>query len=289
MNISEVLGSLIQTGLSGSSKDRLSNSMGGGGMLETLSGMLGGGQGKGGGLGDALSSILGGGGATGGGGLMDSLSGMLKGGGSGGGLGGLLGSVLGDASRAVGGNQNLALSGLGALAGALLGGGSKSAKGAIGGGLMAILGTMAYQALKGTANAEESVPLGVREAQTADEQAQLEQKAELILKAMINAAKSDGQVDAREMERIVGKLREVGADEEIQQFVSAELAKPMETEAIVAAAKDQPQLAAELYAASLLSIEVDTPAEKAYIDGLAAQMGIAPEATDRIQSFVGMK
>jgi uncharacterized membrane protein YebE (DUF533 family) len=290
MNISDILGAMVQTGMSSSSMDRLRNSMGGSNGLEGLSNMFGGAKGQGGGLGGMISSMLGGGGASSGGGITGALSSILGGGGSGGGLGSLLENVMGSASQAVGGKQNLALGGLGALAGALLGGGSSSAKGAVGGGLMALLGTMAFQALKGTgAQVPPEMPIGVREPETNAEKALLEQKAELILKAMLNAAKSDGQIDTQEMQRILGKLQELGADAETQQYLSNEMGKPMETELLIASAKNNPQLGAEIYAASLLAIEVDTLAEKAYIDDLAAKMGLAPEAASQIQGFVGMK
>jgi uncharacterized membrane protein YebE (DUF533 family) len=50
-------------------------------------------------------------------------------------------------------NNPLAIGGLGALAGAMLGGG----KGAVGGGLMAVLGSLAYSALQ-RANQQQQVP-----------------------------------------------------------------------------------------------------------------------------------
>ena len=101
MNISDLLGAVIQSGMAPSSNERMRNALGGGSgnPLESLAGMLGGQQG----------------GRPGG----DLLSGML---GGGGGPGGILGNVLKEAGRAAGGNQNLALGGLGALAGAILGG-----------------------------------------------------------------------------------------------------------------------------------------------------------------------
>ena len=110
----------------------------------------------------------------------------------------------------MGGKQNLALGGLGALAGALLGGGGKSVGGALGGGVMALLGAMAYQALKGGGSRQPEVPLGLLEPQTAAERQQLERHSEIVLKAMINAAKADGQIDQDEIQRIVGKLRKAG-------------------------------------------------------------------------------
>ena len=267
MNIGDLLGAMMQSGMTPSANDRMRNSLGGGGVLESLGGMLGGSSG--GGLGGALSSMLGGGGS--------------------GGLGGLLGNVLGEAGRAVGGNQNLALGGLGALVGSLLGGGGKSLGGALGGGVMALLGAMAFQALKGSGQSSGRVPLGLMEPQTEADRHELENRSELVLKAMINAAKADGKIDEGEAHRIVGKLQEAGADADGQRYVLEQMRRPMETEKLVAAAEGHPNLAAQLYAASLMAIEVDTPAEKAYLANLASGLGLAPTVTRRIEEMVGLQ
>ena len=66
----------------------------------------------------------------------------------------------------VGRNQNLALGGLGALAGAIFGGGGKSIGGALGGRVMAQLAATAFQALKGSGSRSNQVPLGLMEPQT---------------------------------------------------------------------------------------------------------------------------
>ena len=270
MNISDVLGAMMQSGMAPSSNQRLQNALGGGsgGLLESLGGLLGGQQG-GGGLGDILSSALGGGG--------------------GGGLGGMLGEVLSQAGQAAGGKQNLALGGLGALVGSLLGGGGKSLGGALGGGLMALLGAMAFKALQGSGQSTGRVPLGLMEPQTEGEREELENRSELVLKAMINAAKADGKIDEGEAHRIVGKLQEAGADADGQRYVLELMRRPMETETLITAADGHPNLAAELYAASLMAIEVDTSAEKAYLGKLAFGLGLTPEVTGRIEQMVGLQ
>jgi uncharacterized membrane protein YebE (DUF533 family) len=57
---------------------------------------------------------------------------------------------------------------------------------------------------------------------------------------------------------------------------------------IVAAAKDRPQLAAQIYAASLLAIEVDTPAERQYMQQLADRLYLTPEITAHLEKTVGL-
>ncbi len=105
---------------------------------------------------------------------------------------------------------------------------------------------------------------------------------------MINAAKADGQIDEEEIQRIVGKLQEAGADAEDQRYVLTQMQKPMETEDLISAVKGWPELAAHVYAASLMAIEVDTQAEKAYLGQLASGLGLTQEVTGKIEQMVGL-
>ena len=276
MNIGELLGAMVQSGMSASSTDRMKNSLGGGGVLDNLAGMLKGPSGQtGGGFGELLSSVLGGGqpgtGATGGG------------------LGDLLSGMLGEAGKGLGGNKNLAIGGLGALIGSLLGGGKQSMGGALGGGLMALLGALAFNAIKGSGQQNPNIPAGLLEPQTQSEVEQLERSSELVLRAMINAAKADGQIDQNEINRLIGKFGEAGVDAEGQRYLMTQLQQPMETEQLVAAAQGQPELAAQIYGASLLAIEVDTQAEKNYLDQLASGLGLPPQVAGRIREMVGLQ
>jgi uncharacterized membrane protein YebE (DUF533 family) len=295
----DLLGSLLGTGMSPTGTDRLKEAMGAGGPatgsdfsnllnsfgLDTSKiGNILGGSGK---IGDILGSgklgdILGGAGNIG-----DALGGLF-GGRGGEGIGQTFSGTLEEAQKAIGSNKNIALAALGALAGAILGGGSKSMKGAVGGGVLAVLGALAYQALKGTQQETQEEPLTLREPTTPAEQEELENQAQLMLRAMINAAKADGQIDQGEVQRIMGKLQESGAAKPALDFVKTEMTKPMETEVIVAAAKGNPQLGAELYGASLLAIKVDTPAEQTYMQNLSAGLGLPPQAVTNLEKSMGL-
>jgi uncharacterized membrane protein YebE (DUF533 family) len=203
-----------------------------------------------------------------------------------------IGNMLNQAGRMVGGNQNLAIGGIGALAGALMGsrrGLGGVIGGGIGGGAVAMLGLMAWQALKkGGTLQDPNVPPAYREPQTDGERAELERHSELILKAMVNAAKADGRIDESEMSRILGKIQEAGGDRGGLDFLRAEMARPMDTDGLVAAARGSPQLAAELYAASLLAIEVDTPAERDYLERLATALELEPAVTEQLHRSAGV-
>lgn len=324
MNITDLLGTMVQQGMSKSTNKRLENVFGqggrdgglmdelgdllgkgasqGGGLADKLGGLLGGLQGQqgsrqGGGLADMLGEVLGGGGSRSqqqGGGLGDLLGGMLGGGGGrssqsgGGGLTDLLGGLLGGGSgKGLGSNKNLALGSLAALAAAVLGG-KGGFKKALGGGALAMLASMAFSALKKSGHRNTQVPLGLRAPENDDEVRELEHNANLILTAMLNAAKADGQIDREEFQKVLGKAGEDGLDPEEKAFIMAELKKPIDLNALCAQARHQPELAAQLYAASLLAIEVDTQAEQAYMQQLGQGLGLDRNTLQQLHTMVGV-
>lgn len=267
-NKKDLLGQLMNSGLAPSSGKRTQHAVGERGL-----------QGSNSPLGDLLASLSGGsGGGSGAGGML-------------GGLKDVAGQVFGSAKRGVESNNPAAVGGLGALAGALLGGRS----GAIGGGALALLGSLAYAALNpkeaaGNPTPEqiaEKAPVGMRAPQNAAEEAELEENANIIMLAMINAAKADGQVGPDETQRIMGKMREAGAEQEGIAFLMAEIQKPLDMQGMVARVKT-PELAAEVYAASLLAIEVDTDAERQYLRNLAQALDLSPEPVGRLHQALGV-
>ena len=92
-----------------------------------------------------------------------------------------------------------------------------------------------------------------------------------ILRAMITAAKADGHIDAREQQKIFGKLDTLNLDTEAKAFVMDELRKPLDIDAVIASAAS-PELAIEIYAASSVMIDPDDPAEQAYLTMLASRL-----------------
>jgi uncharacterized membrane protein YebE (DUF533 family) len=268
-----LVGMVMESGASRSGMDRMKHAMGDqglGGQNGLLGGLLGDSQGGGG----LLSALTGGGQSSGG---LGGLASMAK-------------DFLGGGGRT--GGSGMAVGGLGALAGALLGGGGGAAKGAIGGGVMALLGSLAVSAIKNMnrpvdVNDTKSMPLGLREPEDDSEEEVLQNNAKLVLRAMINAAKSDGQIGPAEMKRITGKLQEAGADQEARNFVLEEMGKPLDLDGIVRDVSDQ-EIGAQVYAASLLAIEVDTSAEQDYLRRLAAGLQLGPGAVARIHQMLGV-
>ena len=277
MNFTDLLGTLAKAGMSPSANERMRSSMGGGNgsLIDVLGGMLGAGRSGQGSQGGVLGQIL----EQLGQNRTPARTGARQGGG--------LGQVLEQLGKSVGNNRTLATSGLGSLAGAIFGGGAKSWRGAVGGGLLALLGTMAMQALQ-NAGKKPQAPMGLVEPQNEAEAQEVENQARIIIEAMITAAKADGQISEDEVQRIAGHLQESGADTETLQYVLAEMQKPMQTGALVAAVGGNQELAAEVYAASLLAIEVDTQEERQYLSELGAALNLEPAVTRHLEESFGI-
>lgn len=194
---------------------------------------------------------------------------------SAGGLGGLLSGVGGGAAAA------------GAL-GLLLG--SKKAR-KYGGkaltyGGLAALGVLAYKAYGNWQAQQGAAAKG--EPQTLDRlpPAQVEQHSQAILKALVAAAKSDGHVDDRERELIEGEFVKLsGNDRDLQHWLHAELNKPLDP-ADVARAAATPEMAAEMYLASVLLVDEEHFMERAYLDELARQLRLDPALKTELERQV---
>lgn len=249
----------------------------GGGLADMMGGLLGGaasggsGRSAKGGLGDLLDEL--GGAAQGGasrttrrrstaaqpdlGALLGQLTGAAKGGAaSGGGLNGGLGDILGSLAGAG------AAGGLGGLLGGMLGGGATA------GGLGASLNSAFAN------RGEPDTPPAAAQ----------ELAAAVLLKAMIQAAKADGQIDAGEQARLVERLGDISEAE--KAFVQQELAAPVDVEALVAQVPEG--LEAQAYTMSLMAIDLDSQPEAQYLHQFASALGLEPVEVNHIHDRLGV-
>ena len=205
-------------------------------------------------------------------GLGGQLLGSLLGGGGGGqqqqasGLGGILSGVLGGGQQ----QQQQSANPIGGLIGSVMGGGGGAGGGGIGGLLGSVLGGGGAQ--------QEAPQLPPEQHAAANDQ------AVLMIRAMVNAAKSDGRVDEKEQENIISKLGDDVSQDEIA-FLKQEFAAPVD---VAAFAKSVPQgLEQQIYALSLTSIDLDTNNEAQYLGQLAQGLNLDPNLCNQIHDHVG--
>jgi uncharacterized membrane protein YebE (DUF533 family) len=204
-----------------------------------------------------------------------------------GGLGDLLGGGAGLGSLLSGaGGGALAAGAMGLLLG------NKTAR-KLGGqaltyGGLAALGVLAYKAYGNWQGQQSQAGAPAQpEPQTLDRLpvAQAEQHSQAILQALVAAAKADGHVDERERQLIEGEFSKLHSDQALQQWLSLELNKPLDP-AEVARAASTPEMAAEMYLASVLVVDQEHFMERAYLNELARQLRLDPALQNELEAQV---
>ncbi len=251
MSFGNIIGGLLQKGLSGQTHDRLRT---GAGRAEA-----------GGGADRILQSLLGGsasqGSAGSGGGLMDLARTFLT-------------------TEQVGGMSGAKIGGLGALAGGLLGGGLK---GAAKGGAMAVLGTVALKAWREhQAGAAPGDPKISAEPAPEELAALTDPRTEKrVLQAMIGAAQVDGHVDEQELDAILAQMTDGEATPAEREAVREAVRRPVDLQEI-AHGVSRPEAAVEIYLGALLAVDIDTEAERAWFRDLAAALHLERDVVTRL-------
>lgn len=189
---------------------------------------------------------------------------------------------------------------IGGIAGLLLG--SKSVR-KIGGpalqmGGVAILGGLAYKAWQ-TWQAQQNGQLPAPNEKAGDrienaegtvflpkQEAERDELSLTLLSAMISAAKSDGHIDAAEQDRIFARIGDASLSAEEKGFLMDQIRQPLDINAIAAKATT-PERAAEIYAVSVLAIDVNDPKEADYLKVLASRLNLDSGLRASIEAEVG--
>ncbi len=155
---------------------------------------------------------------------------------------------------------------------------------------LAALGVLAYKAYgnwqqqnSGTGTGSATLP----EPQTVDRlpEKQAEEHSYAILRALIAAAKADGHIDNKERELIDVEISKLTGDGSLQQWFDKELNSPLDP-ADVARSATTPEMAAEMYLASVLVVDEQNYMERTYLEELARQLGLDPSLKKELEDQV---
>ncbi len=102
---------------------------------------------------------------------------------------------------------------------------------------------------------------------------QADNHAQAILAALVSAAKADGHIGDTERELIEAEINKMAAPEQARHWLSQELLKPVDPQAIAQLAQS-PEMAAEIYLASVIAIDEQSYMERAYLDELARLLSL---------------
>ncbi len=112
---------------------------------------------------------------------------------------------------------------------------------------------------------------------------QQEEHAGLMLKAMLQAAKSDGKIDAAEKEKLMGELGDISPQE--RDFINRELAAPIDVDGLAHAIPRG--MESQVYLMSVMGIDLDNQAEAQYLHDLATTLGLEQNAVNHIHAQLG--
>ncbi len=143
----------------------------------------------------------------------------------------------------------------------------------------AAVGGAAYYAYQKWKNGQEN------QAPSRGNQLGEDNKAMLLLQAMVFAAKSDGHVDNIEMANIENALEAMELDNKGKTAIQQWLTAPLDANAIANQVNDL-ELASEVYMASLLVIEVDHFKERVYLDQLATALRLPAELKFKLEQEI---
>lgn len=107
-----------------------------------------------------------------------------------------------------------------------------------------------------------------------------------LLRAMVTAAHADGLLDAAEREAILGRAAKAGLEADDLAALDAEMRAPLTLEQL--AVRTPPALATEVYAAALIAITADTPAERDFLDALAQRLGLDDASRRDVHAQLGL-
>lgn len=145
---------------------------------------------------------------------------------------------------------------------------------------LAALGTLAYNAYQkhqGQSGADTAPEGAFLPGNASDREA----VGKATIRAMISAMKADGQIEAAEKAKLFDHLAKIDLSDAEKAFLFDELSKPLDIHQVVADATS-PELAVEIYAASLVAINTQGPAEKAYLADLATRLKLDPGLVTRL-------
>nr|WP_246728539.1 tellurite resistance TerB family protein [Microvirga terricola] len=111
-----------------------------------------------------------------------------------------------------------------------------------------------------------------------------EDDALLFLRTMVAAVTADGRVDKREHELLLKALIESGIDPQASSWLEDELASPADVDEISDAVND-PEKAAQVYAAARLAIDPDTIQERDFLHRLADALDLDPTVRKQIDDM----
>ena len=113
-------------------------------------------------------------------------------------------------------------------------------------------------------------------------EAEANERSEILLKAMIAAAKADGHINKKEVAAIDEQIAKLGLTGDVADLMQKEIAKPLDVKEIAALAENS-AIAAEIYLVSAVVTDKENSMEREYLDTLARTMELPDSLVEQLQ------
>jgi len=111
-----------------------------------------------------------------------------------------------------------------------------------------------------------------------------EERSQILVKAMIAAAKSDGKMTDDETANMNQQIQKLGLGEGIEDILKAGMVTPLSAKSVARMADDQ-ETAAEIYLVSILVTDTENAQEKSYMNALAKALALPAEVVQELESY----
>lgn len=145
-------------------------------------------------------------------------------------------------------------------------------------GSLAALGGLAYQMYRQWEAGDTAPTDAASTGQVADAEQSPKASADILLKAMVAAAKADGHVDSVELENIRKQLDGMALGGDVNDMILEALTQPLGAKDIAALAAGDMAVATEIYLISAAVIDASNEAEQVYLADLRAALQLPDEA-----------
>ncbi|HFC93032.1 MAG TPA: DUF533 domain-containing protein [Leucothrix mucor] len=169
--------------------------------------------------------------------------------------------------------------------GGLLGGGASDSgvNGGLGGLLGSLAGSQQTAQYKDESKDFASMFNDAIQGKDPEPTAEHNEQAEILLNAMVSAAKADGSIDAGEQKKILEQLNDVSEEE--ADLVRKAVQAPLDLQGLIDSVPSG--MEQQVYLISLLAINLDSTAEAAYLDKLAQGLKLSNEISNQIHDKLG--
>lgn len=112
-----------------------------------------------------------------------------------------------------------------------------------------------------------------------------DERALLLIRAMITAAYSDGALSQDERARIMQEIDEADGDLEDRRTMEREIANPRPLDDLLGQVHG-PELAQQFYLASRAAVDGDTDQNRSYLAGLRQRLGLSEQEAAEVEELV---